>query len=202
MRYVWNILLKGLAAVLPVGLTLYLVYWLAISIERVIRPVITIVIPEHYYWPGMGLVAGMVLLFFIGLEVNAWIVRRMIGAGEELLEHIPLVKSVYGTLRDFMGYFSTMQKRHDLKQVVMVTVNDVRLMGFLTAEQVEDIPDMTHPEDMVAVYLPMSFQIGGYTVYVPRSRVEAIDMSVEDAMRRIITANLSKAGAAHLNKPI
>jgi uncharacterized membrane protein len=196
MRYVWNILLKGLAAVLPVGLTLYLVYWLAVSIERVIRPVITTIIPEHYYWPGMGLAAGMVLLFFIGLEVNAWIVRRLIGAGEELLEHIPLVKSVYGTLRDFMGYFSSVQRRHDLKQVAMVTINDVRLMGFLTAEQVEDVPGMPNPGDMMAVYLPMSFQIGGYTVYVPRSSVETIDMSVEDAMRRILTAGLSRPGAA------
>ena len=54
MRHVGNILLKGLAAVLPVGLTLYLVYWLGVSIERMLRPVIVSMVPEEYYWPGMG----------------------------------------------------------------------------------------------------------------------------------------------------
>jgi uncharacterized membrane protein len=196
MRYIWSILLKGLAAVLPVGLTVYLIYWLGISIERVLHPVITNIVPEHYYWPGLGLATGLVLLFFIGLAVNAWIVRRLIGVGEGLLERIPLIKSVYGTLRDFMGYFSSMKQRQELNQVVMVTFDEAHLIGFLTAEQADDSLGLSHSEDLVAVYLPMSFQIGGYTIYVPRSRVQTLNISVENAMRRILTAGLSQSETA------
>ncbi len=47
------------------------------------------------------------------------------------------------------------------------------------------------PEDKVAVYLPLSYQLGGYTVYLSKDRVKVIDMSVEDAMRRVLTAGLS-----------
>jgi uncharacterized membrane protein len=189
----WNILLKGLAAVLPVSLTLYLIYWLGTSIERVLRPAILWVVPESYYLPGMGLAAGLVLLFFIGLLVNAWIVQRLLHLGELLLEKIPLIKSIYGALRDFMSYFSASEQRRDLKQVVMVTLGNTRLLGFVTQERVRDLPGASLPEDVVAVYLPMSYQIGGYTLYVPRSALQPVDLSIEEAMRRVLTAGLSQA---------
>lgn len=193
MRHVWNILLKGLAAILPVGLTLYLVYWLGVSIERMLRPLIVYIVPEEYYWPGMGLVAGLVVLFIIGIVVNAWIIRHLLRFGEELLERIPLIKTVYGALRDFMDYFSSTRQRKDLKNVVRVSFGDAHLIGFLTREHLDDLPRLSQADEMVAVYLPMSYQIGGYTIYLPRSRVEAIDMSFEDAMRMVMTAGLSKS---------
>lgn len=201
MRYVWNILLKGLAAILPVSLTLYLIYWLGTSIERVLRPAIVAIVPESYYLPGMGLVAGLVLLFFVGLVVNAWIVQRLLQVGERLLEKIPLIKSVYGALRDFMNYFSASGQRRDLKQVVMISLGETRLLGFVTQERIADLPGVSLPDDVVAVYLPMSYQIGGYTVYVPRSLLEPVDLSIEDAMRRVLTAGLSKTEKAVTEKP-
>jgi uncharacterized membrane protein len=193
MRHAWNILLKGLAAVLPVGLTLYLVYWLSVSIENVLRSVITTLVPEEYYWPGMGFAAGLVLLFIIGIIVNAWLVRHLFRLGEKFLERIPLVKSVYGALRDFMDYFSSTRQRKDLHNVVKVSFGDANLIGFLTREHLTNMPGLSQSEEMVAVYLPMSYQIGGYTIYLPRSCVEAIDMSFEDAMRMVMTAGLSKS---------
>lgn len=193
MRQIGNILLKGLAAILPIALTLYLIYWLGTSAETLLRQAITAVLPARYYVPGMGLAAGLVLLFFTGLAVNAWIVRRVLGVGEQLLERIPLFKSIYGALRDFMHYFSGVKERTDLKQVVMVTIAEVRMLGFLTAEHIDDIPGISLPEDVVSVYLPMSYQIGGYTVYIPRDQVEPVDMSIEDAMRRVLTAGLSRS---------
>ena len=192
MKSVWNILFKGLAAVLPVGITIYLVYWLGVSIEKVLRPLILLAVPEHYYWPGMGLVVGLVLLFFVGLAVNAWIVQRLIVIGERLLKRIPLVKSIYSALSDFMEYFTATRQQKDLNNVVVVTFNQMRLIGFLTNEKVNEIPALVNSEDLVSVYLPMSYQIGGYTIYIPNSQIERIDMSVEDAMRLVLTAGLSK----------
>lgn len=192
VRAVWNILFKGLAVVLPVGITIYLVYWLGDLIEKILRPLILLAVPEHYYWPGMGLVVGLLMLFFVGLAVNAWIVQRFFRFGERLLKRIPLVKSIYSALSDFMEYFSATQKQKDLKNVVLVTFNHVQLVGFVTNEKVNDIPAFANSKDLVSVYLPMSYQIGGYTIYIPNSQVERIDMSVEDAMRLVLTAGLSK----------
>lgn len=201
MRYLSNILLKGLAAVLPVGVTIYLVYWFSVSLERVLQPVITSVIPEKFYWPGMGVVAGLVLLFFIGLVVNAWLVRNVFQVGENLIERIPLIKSIYSTLRDFVEYFSTTERRKNLKKVVLLTINDMHLIGFITAEKVNDIPQFKESDDIVAVYFPMSYQIGGYTLYLPRAQLEPLDISIEDAMRRVLTAGLSKSNTSVKSKP-
>ncbi len=191
MRFVGNMLFKGLATVLPVGLTIYLVYWLGVTVEGIFRTLITNALPDQYYYPGMGLLAGFILLFFIGLAINAWVFRRLIGLGENLLERIPLVKSVYSTLRDFMDYFYAAQQREEMGNVVMVSFGDARLIGFLTRERPSEMTGLSMMEDMVAVYLPMSYQIGGYTAYLPKSRVEKIDLSVEDAMRMVLTAGLS-----------
>lgn len=197
MRHVWNVLLKGLAAILPVGLTVYLIYWLIVVVERTLRSAIVVVVPEPYYVPGMGLIAGVVLLYLIGLAVNAWVVRRALRMGERFLERIPLIKSIYGTLRDFTEYVAKARKRRELQQVVMVKLGETHLMGFLTGENIRDIPGVSFPDDIVAVYLPMSYQIGGYTLYLPSSLVEKVDLSIEDAMRRVLTAGLSKTN----NKP-
>lgn len=194
MRYVGQIIFKGLAALLPVTLTLYLVYWLGVYIERLLHPVLIAVIPEQHYLPGMGVVAGLVVLFFVGLAVNAWIVQRLFLLVDGMLARIPLIKSIYGSLHDFMDYFSGTEQRDGLKQVVLVSVGEATLVGFLTREHVTDIPGLPTGGDdnIVAVYLPLSYQIGGYTMYLPRSAVRPVDMSLEDAMRRVLTAELSK----------
>jgi uncharacterized membrane protein len=192
MRYVTKILLKGIGAVLPVVLTLYLVYWLGVSLEKTLRPVIGLVLPDGYYRPGTGLVLGLLLLFLVGLLVDAWIVRRLFRAGETLLEKIPLVKSVYGALRDFTAYFSRMQENRELQRVVWVQIAGCRLLGFITGSEASPFPGgKSEQGSLVAVYLPMSYQIGGFTVYVPGDAVEPLDIPAEEAMKLILTAGLS-----------
>ncbi len=193
MNFLWRTLLKGLSAILPVGLTIYLLYWLAISTESILRPIITLIVPPEHYWPGMGLAAGLGLLFAIGLAVNAWLVRQLFRLGETLLETIPLVKSIYSTLRDFMQFFSKSKQKEDLKQVVLVKQGNGHVIGFLTEEIVDDIPGLPESNDYSAVYIPMSYQIGGFTVYLSKDEFTHIDMKVEDAMRRVLTAGLSKS---------
>lgn len=192
VRRVRDTLLKGLAAVLPVTLTLYLVYWAVVVIERMFRRLITLIVPDQFYLPGMGVVAGLVLLFLAGLAVDAWVVKRALRVGERVLEMIPLVKSVYAALRDFMEYFSSHKKHSGMKQVVMVEfAPDLRLIGFVTRENNNDNAGLTLPDDVIAVYFPMSYQIGGFTVYLPRAKAEPVAMSVEDAMRLVLTAGVS-----------
>ena len=153
------------------------------------------IIPEQYYVPGIGLLVGICFLFCVGLLVNAWIFKWVFGLGEKLLERIPLIKSVYGALRDFMHYFSPSGEQKELKKVVMVSINNMQLIGFMVSEAGE-LPGVDMPDDKVAVYLPMSYQIGGFTVYISKENIQLIDMSVEDAMRQVLTAGLSKKKTA------
>lgn len=201
MKYISRIFLKGFAAVLPVALTLYFVYWLAISLEQLLKSVILLGLPQAWYWPGMGLCTGLVLLFLAGLLVDAWVVRKLFHLGELIFEKIPLIKSIYGGLRDFMNYFSRMKEEENLQKVVSVKIGEAYLIGFLTgAEQSKKLPVETGLNDMVSVYLPMSYQIGGFNVYVPRDNVESLDLDVEDAMRLVLTAGLSQGDRPGRNR--
>jgi len=86
-------------------------------------------------------------------------------------------------------------EKRDLQRVVLARFADVRAIGFVTRE---DVPSVLHAHgghDWVTVYFPMSYAFGGYTLYLPRDRIEPLDISVEDAMRLAITAGLTAAGS-------
>lgn len=191
MRYIANIFLKGLGAALPIALTLYLIFWLVSLLENSLRPVIELVLPNESYVTGMGFIAGLVLIFLFGLLIEAWVVRRVLEMAEDLLRRIPLIKTIYGGLRDFMDYFARMKESKEMKKVVSVSIAGTQLIGFLTGETSDSLPGAQSLQGLVSVYLPMSYQIGGYTIYVPKDVIFPIDLPVEDAMRLVLTAGLS-----------
>jgi len=188
MKALGGILLKGLVTILPIGLTVYFVYWLGITTESLLSKPIKLLIGEAY-WPGMGLVTGFILLFVVGLAVNAFLVRRVLGLGEELLLRVPVVKTVYSAIRDMTRLVNTDKKKGDLDRVVTVDIGLGKLIGFVTQEHANTL-GIGGGDDLVAVYLPMSYQIGGYTIYLPRSRVVETDLTVEQAMRVVLTGGV------------
>ncbi|GMU75000.1 MAG: hypothetical protein AMXMBFR45_04910 [Gammaproteobacteria bacterium] len=191
MSQISHILLKGLVAILPIGMTIYLIYWLGITTETVLAGPIRWFVPAESYVPGMGLAAGFVVLFIAGLLVNAYVVRRSMHLVEALVMRVPVVKTVYGALRDVTRLVNTDGRKGDLERVVMVDIGPGRVIGFVTQEHAS-LPGSAAAEDLIAVYLPMSYQIGGYTLYLPRSRIEPIDLSVEAAMRIVLTGGLQR----------
>jgi uncharacterized membrane protein len=188
MKALGGILLKGLVTILPIGLTIYFVYWLGVTTETLLSKPIKVLIGDGY-WPGMGLITGFLLLFVVGLAVNAFLVRRVLGIGEELLLRVPVVKTVYSAIRDMTRLVNTDKKKGDLDRVVTVDVGLGRLIGFVTQEHANTL-GIGGGDDLVAVYLPMSYQIGGYTIYLPRSRVVETDLTVEQAMRIVLTGGV------------
>ena len=200
MKSFSKIFFAGLAAILPLMLTFYILSWLGAKAESVLGGVIELILPARWYMPGMGLVAGIALIFLVGLLLRAWVVRRLFGMGERLLNRIPLVKAIYGSIRELMGFFSG-GKNQGFSQVVLVRVGntDIKLLGFVTREDFSDLPVGLAGDDMVAVYMPMSYQIGGYTAILPRSAIQPVNMSMQEAMKFAVTGGMkSKPGARGL----
>jgi len=195
MRKIWNTMLKGLVAVLPIGLTLYLVYWLAGVAESVFSGVIRLLLPASAYWPGLGLITGLVVLFLAGLAVNAYVVRRALRLGDRLFARIPVVKTVYVAIRDFMRFFPSSGRGSDLKRVVLVPFGPGKAIGFVTAESAAALGLGGGAADKVAVYLPMSYMIGGHTIFLPRDMLEPTSLSVEAAMRIALMGGVTVARA-------
>jgi uncharacterized membrane protein len=200
MRKIWNTMLKGLVALLPIGLTVYLVYWLAVAAEKLFSRVLKLVIPDSAYWPGLGLVAGLVVLYLAGLAVNAYFVRRALRFGDDLFARIPVVKTFYVAIRDFMRFFPSAGKGSDLKRVVLVPFGPGKAIGFVTSESSTAL-GVAEGDDLVAVYLPMSYMIGGYTVFLPRHAIEPTALSVEAGMRLALMGGVQGGPAAGVMPP-
>lgn len=194
LRFITRHILTGLITVLPVLLTLYLLYWFIISTETVLGNIIRFILPDTLYWlywPGMGVIAGLAIVFLIGLLMHIYVVRRLFEKAEQLLFHMPLIKSVYRAIRDFFQFFSPSKKK-EFEQVVAVTLdNGMQLVGFVTQAKPENIPGGLNTDDSVLVYLPLSYMIGGYTVLIPRKAIRTLDMSMEEAMRFTLTAGVT-----------
>lgn len=196
MRRLRNTFLKGLATVLPVVLTIYLVWWLGVNAEAILGGWLRAVLPEHWYFPGLGLLVSFLLVLIVGLLIQAYIVQRLLRLGEQLLERIPIVKTIFGALKDFSRFLPAGDKRRELKRVVLWRVGSARIIGFVTEEHVHPRMLAQPDPDLVAVYFPMSYQIGGYTLYLPKSELEETQLSVEEAMRLVLIGGVTASVAS------
>ncbi|NJL23905.1 MAG: DUF502 domain-containing protein [Calothrix sp. SM1_5_4] len=145
--------------------------------------------PDFLYIPGMGVLVVCALIYGFGVVVDRPLARWAVTAIENLFSGLPVVKTVYYAIKDFTEYLKPSKERKT-NQVVLVRFPDtqIELIGLITRDSLHDLPAPVTKEDRVAVYFPMGYQFGGYTLFIPREWVHPTNMGVEEAMRAIITA--------------
>jgi len=182
---------SGLLAILPVVATLYLAYWIVSVMEHGVGTALSPLMPAGTYRPGFGFIAALTILALIGLALETYVARSILRVIERLIDKVPLVKVVYRAMRDISKFLLQGEKRKDSGKPVWVNLggNNIRVLGFVTLDQYALGGESSN--ENIVVYLPMSYQIGGYTVVVPRSSITPADMSFEDAMRFAITAGVA-----------
>ena len=186
--------LRGLMAVLPLGITIALVVWLVVWLERNVQGTANYILRllpwETTYKPGMGIALGLVAICLVGFLLQYWLMASLWRWFERAFNHIPLVRTLYTAVTDLMSFFAD-KDRNLGSQVVSVELRPgVRIIGFITRSNFDDLPPGMGNEGDVAVYLPLSYQIGGYTVLMPRSQLTPVAMGVEEAMRFAVTAGV------------
>ena len=193
MNTLGKLFLKGLAVVIPAALTLAILWWLARGAEQVLGGLLSRFLPEGWYVPGMGLLSAVAITILIGLLTHIILFQRLFAVGEAILNRLPLVKSIYSAIKDFMAYFSP-DSREAMRKVVLVKLPDQQfeLIGFVPREDFSSLPVELSVEEPVAVYLPFSYQIGGYTLFLPRKCLTPLDMSFEEAMKLVLTGAVTR----------
>lgn len=192
-KLLYKYFLRGLFTVLPVALTIYLLFlflaWTEHAALWLLSPIIGSV-----YVPGMGLVLGFGLILLIGYMVSKRRVRRALAFVELPFTNLPVVKSIYNSLKSFAEFFAPGSKQAG-DQVVILRMPDhgLELVGLVTRRNFDDLPPGFIGGDRVAVYLPMGYNIGGYTVFVPLDWITPIEMTVEEAMRSSLIAWMQRA---------
>ncbi|MBT8051443.1 MAG: DUF502 domain-containing protein [Xanthomonadales bacterium] len=196
MNAIGKLFLKGLAVIIPVSLTLAILWWMARGAERFLGGVLALLLPEGWYVPGLGLVSAIALTVFIGLLSHVLIFQKLFAIPDALFKRLPLVKTIYTAFKDFVDYLSPESKVGMSKVVLIKFPNqDYQILGFVTREDFSRLPIELSVDEPIAVYLPMSYMVGGYTLFLPRSCLTPVDMSFEDGMKLILTGAVSREGA-------
>lgn len=192
MKKLYKYFFRGLITVLPVALTLYLLYIFLAWTEKLTLWILSPLIGS-FYVPGMGLVSGVLIILLIGYLVSKPKVRHLLAFAELPFTNLPVVKSIYSSLKSFADYFSPTGKQGE-QSVVILRMPDhpLEIVGLVTRRSFADLPPGFLPGERVAVYLPMGYMIGGYTVFVPVEWVQPIDMTVEEAMRSSLIAWMAR----------
>ena len=206
MNALGKLFLKGLVVVIPVSLTLAILWWLAREAEQLLGGLLVRFLPEGWYVPGMGVISAVAITILVGLLTHVILFQKLFAFGDTILTRLPLVKTIYSALNDIIGYLSP-ESRMALSKVVLVKIpgQDFEQLGFVTREDFSKLPMDLTVEQPIAVYLPMSYQIGGYTLFLPRSSLTPVDLSFEEGMKLVITGTVisgDKAFPTFKRKPM
>jgi uncharacterized membrane protein len=192
----WNLrryFVAGVLVWLPILATVWVVSFVLHLMDLTLKVLPAAFRPEAlvgFSLPGVGAVFALIVVLLTGLLVTNLIGRRLIVYGEELLNRIPLVGTVYGGVKSFAE--SVFSQSNAFRKVVMIEYPRAGAwsIGFLTAEDVPEASEKLH-EPHVAVYVSSALNAtAGYLVIVPRRAVVELDMSVDAAMKMIITCGV------------
>jgi uncharacterized membrane protein len=179
---------RGLITFLPLAITVYVlvifITWTERTAMALLRP-----LTGDFYLPGLGIALGAALIVALGFLMSQRLTGKVLSFIELPFTNLPVVKSIYSSLKNFADYFAPHE--HDAQQVVLLKMpgHGLSTVGLVTRQSMKGLPKgLAELDDQVAVYLPMGYMIGGYTVFVPRSWTTPVDMSVEEAMRMALIA--------------
>src|ERR1700678_1343826 len=154
MRKILTLTMSGLVTILPLALTVYVIWWLVNTVEGCLRRVLIglrIVSPEHY-WPGLGLVAGFVLLLLVGSLVNAYAGKILLKYWNDFLGRIPFIKTLYGGFRDVVSLLpSGSGEKRDLQHRVPARFAGGHAIGWVAREDAPPVLDAHGVRDWVTV---------------------------------------------------
>jgi len=188
-------LAAGVLVWLPIIATLWVVTFLFHLADRTL---LLFPLPPEYRpeglmalaLPALGAVFVFIVLLLTGLLGTNLIGRRLLVWGEELVQHIPIVGSIYGGVKSFAE--SVFSQSSSFRKVVMVEYprEGVWSLGFLTAENVPEVTQKTG-EPHACVYISAALNAtGGFLAILPRRQIVELDMSVDAAMKMIITCGV------------
>jgi len=197
MKIVVRSLLKGLAIVLPLIITIELLRWLLTTIESALAPVVQLLIPANWYLPGMAILCFVITCAVIGFSSRWAGVNWLWQLPGKVLMKLPGSKQIYGMLQDLIDVMAG--KNFSDGSVVMVKLpsSEIELIGIVTKQggQAEDRMSSLMQEEQLAVFIPMAYNVGGYTIIVPRSCTRSLDMKPAEALQLVLSGGLGSSKA-------
>ncbi len=179
-------LLTGIVVIAPVGVTAYVLYWIFARLDRILGRVFQVI---GLRIPGLGLIALIAIVIGVGWLAQQAMGREIIGLGRRWLVRFPLTRTIYGAASQIVEQIVG-ENRRLFKSCVLVEYPRAGMwcVGFLTAEAAEEISEAAD-EESLAIFLPTTPNpTSGYLIFVPRSQVVPLKMTVEEGFKLVVSA--------------
>ena len=189
MKNVKQLFINGLFAILPIVVTIYVLYLVVSFLDNILGGFVELIIGKSI--PGVGLVASIGLIIFMGFIVTNYLGSKLIKLGEKLLEKIPIISNIYFGVKQIINAFS-IQGKEMFNKVVLVEYprKGTYALGFITGECKGEVQDRTSAE-LINVFIPTTPNpTSGMLILVPNEEIIYLDMSVEEGLKLIVSAGI------------
>ena len=177
MNWLIKNFLRGLVIVVPIALTVYLLYQTFLRLDQLLQ----------VKTPGLGLAILLGAIIAIGALAGNFVGRRLFALTETLFTKAPIVRIVYAAIKDLLEAFVGNKRRFD-RPVAIAVSEGVRAFGFITRD---DLTALGMPVD-VAVYIPFSYTWDGCLLVVARDRVTPIEADSSSVLSLVVSGGVSR----------
>jgi uncharacterized membrane protein len=189
-----GIFLTGVVAIIPVGVTFYIMYLIIGMMNSLVKVIPAKFHPDQllsFHIPGLGVIITLILVFTIGLVTRSYLGKRLVSFGERLVRKIPLVRGIYNALKQLVdAVFS--DKGQSFKRAVLIEYPRKGLysIAFVTGVTRGEVQVKTS-QRCVNVFVPTTPNpTSGFYIMVPEVDMMSLDMTVEEAFTLIISGGI------------
>ncbi len=178
MRRLVRYFLEGLLYVIPLAVTVFVLYKIFVTVDGFLKLPI----------PGLGFVLTIIGITLIGLLASNVLTRGLLALVDKLFEKVPFIKLIYTSIKDLIGAFVGDKKSFDKPVLVTLTTGGhAKAIGFITRESLETYGLVDH----VAVYFPQSYNFAGNLLIFPKDQVQPLDVGSSEAMAFLVSGGVS-----------
>jgi len=189
-----NYFLTGLLVILPIFVTVYVIWFLIRAMDVVLKFIPAKYLPETYlpfHIPGLGLILVIIIIFAVGLLFRNLAGRSVVHFWENIVDRIPLVRIIYTGVKQLLESFF-LQKNQAFKRVALLEYprRGAYVIGFITGESKGEVQSKTN-KNMMNVFVPTTPNpTSGFYILIPEDELIFLNMTVEDAFKLIISGGI------------
>ncbi|QVK19801.1 DUF502 domain-containing protein [Mycoplasmatota bacterium] len=181
MNKVKKSFITGIGALLPIGITLYIVVKLFKAVDDFLQGWIESLF--GFKLVGLGFVVVVITIVLIGAFTNTYLARKISSVVNGIFNRIPIIKSIYFPLKEMVSLSNPNETNFQKVVLVEFPNKGIQSIGFITKQELK-----INNQDKISVFIPTTPNpTNGFLVYVNADAVEILDMTIEEGIKAVIS---------------